>query len=272
MKRIYLLFIFIIGHCIVAQATKPQKISNPNITLKQIFAEDNIDKDIIMNINDSFQSKEITKQCKDGIEPNYQEVCLHAFSQWCNNFVNEEREYIVFRLPLLKDVNLSDYNWKSGESPNNDFVYKKKTKIILDPFIKDIPINNYLQQGNVIISISMPAGGFSGLRIVVIKAIIPYQGEYYKYEHNYVFELTVDFMKFKTKDTDKISILLGKQITDNPNYFIDRDGILSDNFLIQNFKWEYFIQNSTYRIKKIDINPAKNKLFLYDLIYGFELR
>lgn len=263
--------IIVLTHSIFLHSKAIQIIDNPNISLQQIITDNMIGKNEIIGINDSFQCKRISKLCMDGNEPSYQEVCLNAFTQWCNNFVKEERDYVVFRMPLLKSMDLTDSNWKDENIHNDNIFSNRKSTIMIDPFYKDIPINNYLMNNDVIVSVSMPAGGFSGLRLVVIKAVIPYNGKYFKYEYNYVFELTVDFKKYKTKDTQKISKIIGEDIASTPNCFLYKDGGLSDHFLIYNFNWEYFTPNSTYRIMKIDIDPENKPLFLYDLMYRFEL-
>lgn len=271
MDRNIIFIIIIFAHSILMQGKTVQIIDNPNITLQQIITDDKINKNEIIGINDSFQCKIISNLCKGGIDPSYQEICLNAFTQWCNNFVKEERNFVVFRMPLLKSMDFTDFNWENENIHNDNIFSKKKSTIIIDPFFKDIPINNYLMKNDVVISVSMPAGGFSALRLVEIRAIIPINGEYFKYEYTYVFELTIDFKKFKTKDTNKISQIIGGDIADTPNYFIHKDGGLSDHFLIYNFNWEYFKPNSSYKIMKIDIHPESKPLFLYDLIYQFDL-
>lgn len=238
-------------------------IEGKNARLSRIVCNEQYDLNKRLVIKDDSQEKFLIKnrslyESVAGPE-DYSAICIQAFVKWCNGFVQEKRDYSIFRVPNVTNCD-SDYikdtdgfiDFKAGSS-----------EIIIDPLYDNIPMNKYLQNNNVIVAINTR---YNISEVVVsLGAIIPFDGSCYRYNASYVFNKFIDKKRYnkdyRTNNTTEISKIIGKQIESNPVLLIFEDGELSDYFFFERFI-NKFTGMKDCHIKRVEIHPESNPVTL----------
>lgn len=267
--RILIFHVFLLfSSNILGQQVINQVIDKKNISLKKIIQDDQYNINMPFLISSEFQQEIIRNEDKT-ITPDFIEIAIKAFVKWSNKFLNDDRNYIVLRMPLLKTLlNMGNHGFKNLDGKNDIFL-SGKSEIDFDPFMKNYCVSNFLNENKIIVGISMPDGGFESQRMVQINAIIPFEKMYFKYQCNYYYLLSVNHNKFKNKNNSTISKILGERLINDTEYFITDEGSVSEMFFIKNFIWEPITSKEYFSLKKINVNPSVQSLFLYDLIYNY---
>lgn len=243
-------------------------IENSNVTLSQIVNDGqyNLDKVIrISNDSNGETADDFTKLYnKAADEDAYYDCCIEAFVNRCNRFVQDNRIYVGFRVPLwLKiDPNIFKEVWKTADMDGFNNFRSDGSEINIDPLYDSISLNEYLQKNYIIVSANM---SYTMSEVIInLDAIIPFDGKYYKYKTSYFFNRVIDEAFYKkeydTTNVKEIGKLIGTQIVKEPTSFICEDGELNNSFFFEKFITKYTGMGDSY-IKRIDINIESDNTF-----------
>lgn len=186
-------------------------------------------------------------------------TCLTVFIEWCNKFVKEKRDYVIFRTPFNVKADRDDDFWEPIDGKFNNFIFRG-SELSFDPFYMNVPVNGFFTDKKIVVSISKIEG--QTFYTVDLSAVIPYENSYFYIQKNYMFVRTIDFDMFKTKNIQKICDMLGQSIKDHPEVYICDDGVAAESLLFY-FHWEFFLSGYNF-IKQIHIDPENatiNSLF-----------
>lgn len=240
----------------------------PDITAKQIrIIEDKVSdlNSLINNKNydlsegikftDSYSEKKF-KHFQDIHSGDMTNICLSIFIEWCNKFVKEKRDYVIFRTPFNVKVDRDEDFWKPIEGNFNTFKFHG-SELSFDPFYMEIPVNGFLTDKKVIISISESYG--DDFYLVDLSAVIPHENNYFYLQKTYMFVRTIDFDMFKTKNIQKICEIWGQEIIDHPEVYICDDGTVARRLSFY-FDWQFFLGGDNF-IKLIHIDSETETIY-----------
>lgn len=249
-----------------------------NIALSEMMDNDNLDWNYriwIRQGKNNLQEKRIRKIEKEsemGKDLGYQEaawssICLDAFTKWCNIFVRDKKDYIVFSLPwnfgsaynpMLPEELLPANNNKTDEN-----LLKNQTNVQIDPHINEYPLNEILNKKKVVLLVQGKCI-YNTRYIVYITAIIPYKNKYYRCGLSYCFAYHADPKEFKTKDINEIC----EQTAKNIEYFPERylcGGCYLDGPSPYNYVWT-FKRTGDISIERIPLNTKDGPVTITDIM------
>lgn len=255
-----------------------QMATNGNITLSEMMDNDNFDWNYriwIRQGKDNLQGKrirEIETASKMGEDLGYKEavwssICLDAFTTWCNIFLHEKKDYVVFSLPwnfasaynpMLPEELLSSDNNKSDEN-----LLRNLTNVQIDPHINECPLNQILDEKKVVLLVQSKCL-YNTRYIVYITAIMPYKNKYYRCGISYCFAYHADPKEFKTTDINEIC----EQTAKNIEYFPDRylsAGCYLDGPSPYNYVWT-FKRTGDISIERIPLNTKDGPVTVTDIM------
>lgn len=238
-------------------------IDKNDTTLKDIIHNGRYDLKRTHILDDDFQAKALDGLAKNGADAINCDSCfIQTFIQWCNNFLQDRRCYLVFGTPLFDRVD--EELWGSDEIMFNEFKIQG-SEVVFDPFYDNIRLNDYILDNKIIINVKTQKS--SDQYDMYLYALIPFEKKYYICSFYYELLRQIKFENFRTTNYIEICAQLGSYIENNPNEFLGADGKLSGNFLMNNFKWTPYSVGPG-QIKQIDLHPESEPITLKSLFYN----
>lgn len=227
-------------------------------TLKEIVKDHVYDLKQSHLIDTHYQDKMLRKITDKGKYSIHYDICsIQTFIKWCNKFLQEKADYIVFRTPILYQIGAEELD--SREKPVCD---TDSSAIVFDPFYETVSLNDYIINNKIIINVKKTETLTKS--ILHLNALIPFENKYYLFSTNYNFFQQIKFDKFRTKDIKEICKKIGYFIGHNPDWFLYVDGNLNSNFI-----WKYFRPAfdsvDTGHIKQIELHPESAPITLKEL-------
>ena len=281
--RYFCLLVFILSvpsalNC-YGQTRHESKIDEPDIKLSQLVNNNLYDLDKTIYIESSNQLDVINNfvdiDFHKGImfpENEMCACCIQAFVQWCNKFLGEDRNYMIFRRPYPMELGEFDESiWKRRtkdkiEADSNQFK-TDKSDVVFDPFYDSISMNKYLSENTVIIVVSWFLY-LSDKANVILDVLAPYKNEYYRFQDSYEFLLQIDFEKFSTKNFEEISHEVKQIIANDPSMFIDNEGTFKQMYYLENYEWRSYGNKNIIKMRLEKFDPANDKITLKTIDEG----
>lgn len=265
----YILSLLLVS-MVIADASGMQYIENGKIKLSKIVNDKKYNLNEPIEIKDSYQGK-IVRKWYDSYSAtsayDRMNICSKAFVQWCNRFVGEKRDYVIFRTPFVEGETLkTPIGAQIGcyGKDSSEYRIRSNPDIIYDPFLKDMPLNNYIVEDDIIVSVS--DGCLDNVNVVTIKALIPFEGKYYRYSKHYYFRQRLNFKNLNTKSVKEATKLISINLEFSPTFFFDDKGVCSQEFFYYFSKYSFYSVGNNI-IEKAIINPSSEKITIEKLFY-----
>lgn len=266
----WILFAIIILTSTSAHAQSVRTIKDANMQLDKLIDSDKFDLRQGIEIIDSKQGSEIRKQYTednyDSIEPRIDLVnfSLNAFIKWCSYFLKKKRDYVVFQTPLEWLLPCYDKT-PLAMTASGDTSSTNRKIVDVNPIYQQTPINNLLNEKNVILLVGTTDKIYSYDFFIHLTAIIPYGGNYYRYDADYVFQTQVDFKFWGSTDINKVCNKIADMIETNPDRLVTP--VLQSNNFNPNYEGapRDFTGIKNITLKQTDINPDNGKITVYSL-------
>jgi len=183
-----------------------------------------------------------------------------AFTNWCNYFFHEDFRFEIIQLPYFLDIAYHyDYIWKTRGDDNNCFK-NQGNDICFDSYIDEVSLNKYLLDNKIVVALRVDAS--YGSARVILDAIIPNHGKYYRYRNDVFWSQKINSNYFENVNIDMVREVISKDIS----RFIDNNGRLYEQFNVTYFQWA-FDSMGDHKLQMLNIDPRKDNITIKSLFY-----
>lgn len=266
-RFIAFVFLLVSASVSVAYAKVPKNDVLENVggvTLAQLKADKALDNYYTVKFEDGDYFKSAILECEpemcaDTFDDGFDDVVLFAFTKWCNNFVGKEIHCDAYLLPFLNVLDKNLYVWSTKGEDYNCFK-EKNSNICFDPYIEDVSLNESLLCGNIVLAVRKWVA--DGDATVKLDAVIPFEGNYYRYTNTLYFCEALKFDNLDTEDANAIKTSAGEAF---PEY-VDSEGWINGEFFDKYLRW-CFDSMSGHEIQRVAIDLKTDSLTIKSVFY-----
>lgn len=259
-KRIIYIFVFFIVSPSLISIWGAEIFTKENSKLSSIIRNRKYQYTDTIIISGKGQEKTINRlnrKYSDDIPNLSLGTCVYAFVNWCNKFVQNQRDYEVFQL--------SNYNEDSDtiKGECSEYCDIGGSHVCVDPQTVRIPLNDKLLNGVVLIGTMREE--LPTQYTIFLTAVAPYSNSYFRIKTKYVFRKKLDFDYIGIRDVKKATVIVGKTYERDPDYLFNGDGSLYFQFELC---WA-FSKVSDIEINEIHPALLSSKVTVQSLFYPY---